>query len=413
MANFQYKALNALKMKESEGVIAAANETEARLKLRELDLITLNLAELDSNGKVKGKESAIDKIISKFTSKISRKDIIAFASNISIMIRGGIPLTEGLLYFQNFSRNAAFKELVKQLRKDIFEGRSFSDSLGNYPQYFDDIFINVTRAGEESGEMDVTMDRMVELYTRAEKIKGKIISAGIYPMIVLFLVGVVLLVCFIFVLPSFADIYKKMGVELPDITKFMMFCSDMFRNWWFITFPVLSAAGYYFFQFIKTPVGKRIVDNINIKLPVLKEVVVCSNISSFISTLGVCFGAGIPITIALNYAVASINNLNIKEAMEGVNMQVKTGRRLSHALAETGQIPDLVMLILATGDESGNLDESLKSAQEYLEKEVNTRIEILMSFMEPLLLLFLGVVVGFVALSIYMPMFSMYDNIGK
>lgn len=413
MGNYQYKALHAMKRTETTGVIAANNELEARGKLRELDLITLSLIEVDTSGKVKKAAGPMDKLATFFQGSVSRKDIIAFSQNLSIMVRGGIPLTEGLLYFQSFTKSVAFKSLVQQLRKDIFEGKSFSDSLAKHRKYFDDVYINVTRAGEESGEMDVTMDKMADLYERSEKIKGKIISAGIYPAIVLCLVGLVLVVCFVFVLPSFADIYKKMGVELPDITKFMMFCSDLCRNWWFITFPALGGAFFGIIHFIKTPLGKSIIDNNNIKIPVLKEVVRFANVSTFISTLSVCFGAGIPITTALNYAVSAINNVAIRESMESVKAQVQAGRRLSQALAESGQIPDLVMLMLATGDESGNLDESLQTAQEYLEKEVNGRIEILMSFMEPVLLLFLGVVVGVVAMSIYMPLFSMYDHIGK
>jgi type IV pilus assembly protein PilC len=347
-----------------------------------------------------------------FGDKISSKEVISFSRNLAIMVRGGIPITESLLYFESFSNKLSYKQMVQSVRKDILGGVPLSDALGKFPETFSEIFINITRAGEQSGELDTTMDRMADLMERTEKIKGKIISTAIYPAIVLCLVGVVLLVIFYFVLPSFKNIYEQMGVELPMITKFMIFCSDALRVGWFISFPAIFASIFGFIKFVQTDFGKKIIDKYNIKIPVLKQVVRFSNVSSFISTLAVCFGAGIPITEGLNYAVSTVNNRFIRDTLNSVNKQVQTGRRLGVALAETGVIPELVLLVLATGEESGNLDQSLITAQEYLEKEIDDRITILMSFMEPLLLLFLGVIVGFVALSIYMPLFSMYENIG-
>ena len=166
-------------------------------------------------------------------------------------------------------------------------------------------------------------------------------------------------------------------------------------------------------KLIKTPAGKEVFDRFCIRVPVLSQVIRFSNLSQFISTLGVCFNSGVPITEALDFAVNTVGNNELKKCMQSVNRQVQVGKRLGVALSETGIIPELVLLVIATGEESGNLEQSLNTATEYLEKEINSRIEVLMAFMEPALLLYLGVVVGFVALSIYMPLFSMYENMGK
>lgn len=411
MANYAYKAMNVKTRKKQEGIIPALNEMEARTKLREMQLTTLSLEEVssyqDGSGAIVKK-----KFLMGFPQKISSKEIQTFARNLAIMIRGGIPITESLLYFENFSQKVTYKKMVQSVRRDILGGLSFSEALGKFPHVFSEIFINITKAGESSGELDVTMERMADLMERTEKIKAKIISTAIYPAIVLGLVGMVLLVIFYFVLPSFEEIYKKMGVDLPLITKFMIFVSNALRSGWFITFPLIGGTVWGFLKFLNTNLGKGIIHKYNIRIPVLKEVIIFSNVSSFISTMAVCFGAGIPITEGLNYAVSTVNNTYIQTALMAVNKQVQTGRRLGVALAETGIIPELVLLVLATGEESGNLDQSLQTAQEYLEKEIDQRIGILMSFMEPLLLMFLGVIVGFVALSIYMPLFSMYENMG-
>jgi type II secretory pathway component PulF len=201
-----------------------------------------------------------------------------------------------------------------------------------------------------------------------------------------------------------------MGVDLPLITKIMIFVSNCLRSGWFITFPAVACVVWGFLKFISTNLGKRLIDKYVIHIPVLNQVIRFTNVSSFISTLSVCFGAGIPITEGLDYAVSTVGNATFRSTLMSVNKQVQTGRRLGIALAETGVIPELVLLIVATGEESGNLDQSLGTAQEYLEKEIDQRIGVLMAFMEPLLLMFLGVIVGIVALSIYMPLFSMYEN---
>jgi type II secretory pathway component PulF len=412
MPNFDYRALNITTRETTNGIIGATHEMEARQKLRELGLVPLALTAVkdyaDDNGSVMGIGSKLGSLFK----KVGSKDIIAFSRNLAIMVRGGIPLTEALLYFENFSESKQFKRILNSVRSDIMAGDALSDALGRFPDQFSSIYLNVTRAGENSGELDVTMERIADLMGRQEKIKAKVISTSIYPTIVLCICFIVLVVIFTFVLPAFAKIYKQMGLTLPAITQLMVFISDMFVHYWFIVFPLLGATGWFISYFVKTPMGKGALDKTTIRIPILKEVVRFSNVSQFISTLAVCFNSGIPITEALNYATATVGNLSLKSTLESVSQQVQTGRRMGVALAETGVVPELVLLVLVTGEESGNLEQSLNTAQEYLEKEINQLIDILMSFMEPLLLLFLGVVVGFLALAIYMPMFSMYEKMG-
>ncbi len=413
MGNYAYKALNLGNRKKQEGIIPASTEMEARAKLREMQLSTLSLEEVkgyhDGSGQIK-KKTILGSV---FKPKIATKDILAFSRNMAIMIRGGIPITEALLYFENFSDNITYKMMIQTLRKDLLGGLPFSEALAKFPEAFSDIFVNLVKAGENSGELDTTLERVSDLMERSEKLKSKIVSTAIYPLIILVLVFMVMLLMFYFVLPSFENIYKQLGIELPLLTKIMIFCSNALRGGWFISFPAMALSIWGALKFLSTPYAKQLIDKNNVKIPVLKEVVRFANVSSFVSTLGVCFTAGIPITEGIDFATSTVNNEVIRSALVEVNKQVQTGRKLGTALAETGVMPELVLLILATGEESGNLEQSLQTAQEYLEKEVDQRIGILMTFMEPLLLLFLGVVVGTIAMSIYMPLFGMYEHIGS
>ncbi len=414
MLNFDYKALDIKSKENRTGILMADSEMDARQKLRELGLVPLSLKLVSNQASGENVAGSINfsKLIQAFT-RIKNTDVIAFSRNLAIMVRGGIPLTEALLYFENFAENLKFKKMLNAIRADIIGGENLSDSLGKFPEVFSEIYINITKAGEVSGELDVTMDRMADLIGRQEKIKAKVISAAIYPSIVLCLVFIVLVVIFIWVLPAFTKIYKQMGVKLPDLTLFMVFISNCFINQWYIVFPLIFGGMFGFLKLIQTPAGKEVFDKFCIRVPVLSQVIRFSNLSQFISTLAVCFNSGVPITEALDFAVNAVSNNELKKSMQSVNRQVQVGRRLGVALSETGIIPELVLLVIATGEESGNLEQSLNTATEYLEKEINGRIEVLMAFMEPLLLLYLGVVVGFVALSIYMPLFSMYENMGK
>jgi type II secretory pathway component PulF len=202
-----------------------------------------------------------------------------------------------------------------------------------------------------------------------------------------------------------------MGVELPLITEIMVGISHFLTHWWFIAFPSIGGAGFGLYKWYHSDAGKAVMDVVNLKIPVLKELTLFMNASQFISSMAVGFSAGIPITEVLYLAANTVRNQYIRKAFMQMNVKVQSGQRLGPTLAETGYIPNWVLVMVSTGEESGDLERMLHNSVEYLEEEINHRIEILMSFMEPLLLLFLGVVVGFTALGIYLPLFGMYENL--
>jgi type II secretory pathway component PulF len=411
MASFQYEALKISDRSRINGVINAAGEKEAREMLREQNLIPTKIVVLSSGASARDKKKGGPAAFIQSVMGISAKDKIAFTRNIGMMIRAGIPVMETLLYYENYASNPKFRKIVSQIRQDILSGYSFSQALAKHNQVFDDVYVNVTKAGERAGELDQTMNRLTHMLTKAEQLKMKIVSASVYPIIVVVILSIVLLLMFLLVLPTFAEIYKQMNVKLPLITQIMMAISNGLRNYWFISFPILGFSLFGMTKFVKSPTGKSIVDEQVLKVPVLGDLIKHTQSSNFVSTLYVSFGAGLPITDALFLATETLTHTQIKASFRNVNVQIQGGQRLAIALAATGYVPDIVMLMISTGEESGDLEKMLEASYDYLEEEINHRVGILTSLMEPIMLMVIGTVVGFVALSIYLPLFSVYDHI--
>lgn len=412
MASFQYEAMKITDRTRASGVISAASEKEARELLREQNLIPTRIAII--SGESKGgahKKNPLAEFIQNVMG-VSSKDKIVFTRNMGMMVRAGIPVTEALMYYENFAANPKFRKIVGRVRQDILSGYTLSQALAKHKKVFDDVYVSVTKAGERSGELDQTMTRLTDMLTKAEQLKMKIISASIYPIIVVVILSLVLLVMFLLVLPTFADIYKQMNVPLPLITQFMMGISFALRSYWFVSFPLLGSVLFGFYKFLVSPVGKELTDRLCLKIPVLGDLIKHIQSSHFVSTLFISFGAGLPITDALALSTETLTHTQIKAAFKQVNFQIQSGQRLAVTLASTGYVPDIVMLMISTGEESGDLEKMLEASYDYLEEEVNHRVGILTTMMEPLMLLVIGAVVGFVALSIYLPLFSIYDNLG-
>jgi type IV pilus assembly protein PilC len=415
---FQYVAVKIGGQDKVQGTIQAANEREARELLREKNLQVLSMKSLDSSddsflnfAKKQAQSNQVLLWIGDKLSWIGLKEKILFTQNVGLMLRAGLPITEILLYMELYVKNPKFKLMLIETRQNIMVGMSMSAALARYPSVFDEVFVGIVRAGEASGELEVVLERLYHLLLTAQKLRKQVISALIYPAILVGLMVIVLCVMFLFVIPTFTNIYKQMGIELPFITQVMMGISDFMVNYWLLLLGVVGGGSYGLWRFIQTPVGKEKFDAVLIQIPVVRALVQYVSISNFIATLQVSFASGLPITDCMHLACRTVTHTQIRSAMESVGYQIQTGQRFAPAMAQTGLMPDMVMIMLSTGEESGELDKMLCQALEFLEEEVSKRVEILMSLMEPLLLLVMGGVVLVLALSIYMPLFSMYEHI--
>jgi type II secretory pathway component PulF len=412
MATFQYEALRLQDRSRTTGVISADNERHARELLREQELITTRIKAVGGAHAMGTKKRGFNPLaLVQGFQGLNDTDRISFARNLAMMIKAGIPLTDGLLFFENYAHKPVLGRLVNQLRQDILNGVSLSAAMAKKRGHFDEVFINMIKAGETSGDLDKVLFQLTDYMTQSQKLKSKVISASIYPAVVLAIAGLVLIIIFLVVFPTFEEIFKKLNVELPLITQVMMFISKLFKSYWFVTFPAIFMASYGIFNYLKSSGGKLFLDHLLIKVPVLGELLCFVNSSFFITTLKVTFAAGVPVTEALRLATQTILNIPIRSAMNQACLDIESGQRLAAALGKSGYIPELVLLMISTGEESGNLDEMLESAHEFLDRETHTRVDVLTTLIEPLLLVVLGGIVAVVALSIYLPMFSIYENL--
>ncbi len=412
MPSFHYEALKISDRSKVSGVINAGDEKEARELLRDQELLPTKLKVVNNDmATAKGKRlNPIQEILQQFMG-VGSKEKLTFTRNIGMMIRAGIPLTEALMYFENYVTNRKFRKVVQQIRADILSGYSLSQALAKHKKIFNDVYVTVTQAGERSGELDQTMSRLTDLMVKSEKVKMKVISASIYPLIVLLIVCLVLIVMFVLVIPTFVDIYDQMGVALPAITQFMFMLSEMLRNHWYIAFPMMGFSIFGLIKYFTTAGGKSLWDRMVLMIPVFGDLVTHIQNSHFISTFFVAFSSGLPITEAIYLSAQTVQHTHIRAAFQQVNIQIQTGQRLAVALSSTGYVPDIVLLMISSGEESGDLERMLENSFDYLEDEISHRIDILTSMMEPAMLVVVGVVVGFVAMSIYLPLFSIYEFI--
>jgi len=411
MPAYQYDALKINSKTRQNGIINAPNEREAREMLRDQNLIPTQITPVSTGGGERaGKKIGFFAALIQSIMGVGTKDLITFTRNVGIMIRAGIPVTEALLYFENYCTNPKFKKTIASVRQDIMTGYAFNQALAKHKDIFGDVYVNVTKAGERSGELDQTMGRLTELLTRSERLKMKVLSASMYPIIVVCILALVLIIMFVLVLPTFAKLYKDMNIKLPVITQIMLGISHVFRDYWFIAFPLMAVSIVMGIKFFKGD-GKPLLDNALMKVPVLNDLIQHTQSSHFVSTLFVAFGAGLPITDALYLASETVTHTQMRAAFKQVNVQIQTGQRLATALSKVGYVPDIVMLMVSTGEESGDLEKMLETAYDYLEEEINHRVEVLTSMLEPVMLVVIGAVVGAVALSIYLPLFSIYEHL--
>lgn len=414
---FQYTAVRPGAKDKIQGTIKASSEREAREFLREKELTPLTIKAIQNA------DSAVAKIFAKkapnkaqlwLAEKLSTfglKEKLSFTQNMALMLRAGIPITEVLMYMERYAENPKFRYMLIELRQNIMSGSSLSGSLARFGNSFDEVYIGIIRAGESSGELETVLDRLHTLLITAQKLRKQIISAMMYPAILIVIMTLALLAMFLFIIPTFTGIYKQMGVQLPWITQMMISISNFLQNFWMLVILGVAGGGYGFSKYANTAQGRQRIDAFLMQIPVVKGLIQYISLSNYLATLHVSFSSGLPITDCMYLASKTVTHTQIREVLEDVNYQIQTGQRLGPALYQTGLMPDMVMIMLSSGEESGELEKMLEQSLEFLEAEVTARVEVLMSLMEPIMLVSLGGIVLLLALSVYLPLFSMYEHI--
>jgi len=339
---------------------------------------------------------------------IKQKDIAIFTRQLSTMMRAGVPLLQSFDIVARGSTNPKLTKLLTDIREDVETGTSLSSAFRKHPMYFDALYCNLVEAGEAGGILEALLDRLATYQEKTMAIKNKIKSALMYPVAVLVVAFIVLTVIMIFVIPAFEDVFKSFGADLPAPTLLVIAMSKFFVSYWWAIFGFLFGGGYFFMQSWKrSEKMQKIMDRLMLRIPVFGDLVNKSSVARWTRTLSTMFAAGVPLVEALDSVGGASGNAVFQEATEQIQRDVTTGSGLSTSMQATGVFPTMVLQMCAIGEESGALDQMLGKAAEFYEDEVDEAVKGLSSLMEPFIIVILGVLIGGIVVSMYLPIFKL------
>jgi type IV pilus assembly protein PilC len=340
-------------------------------------------------------------------------DIAIFSRQIATMMKSGVPIVGALEIIANGNKNQRMANLVNTIRVDIQGGMSFSEALAKHPVQFDELYQNLVRAGETAGVLETVLDTVATYKENLEALKGKIKKAMFYPTMVIAVALVVSAVLLVFVVPQFEDVFKGFGAELPAFTQMVVNLSRFMVAWWWLILLFVVAAILGFIAAKKRSLAfQHFLDRVVLKVPVIGQIMHNSSIARFSRTLGVTFRAGVPLVEALEIVAGATGNVVYEDAVKRIRDDVAVGYPVNVAMKQVNLFPHMVIQMTSIGEEAGALDAMLFKVAEFYEQEVNNAVDALSSLLEPMIMVFLGVVVGGMVVAMYLPIFKLASVVG-
>ncbi len=360
------------------------------------------------------KRSGIDlKAMLENSAKIKTRDKSVFTRQFATMINAGLAVLRALYILEEQTENPRLKKVLAMVRQDVEAGMPLSDAMERYPIAFDRLYVSMVRAGEASGSLDATLDRLAEQLEKDDNIKRTIKSAMAYPLILLIFALGVAAGMLMFIIPIFAGMYADLGGELPSLTRMMMTLSGLLKGYWFIIFPGIILAVWGVKKLKKTEQGTRSWDRVKLKLPMkLGPVIQKLAVARFTRTLATLVGSGVPILQAIEITGKTSGNTVIEDCMLEVKESVRTGESIAKPLSRMPVFPAMVTHMISIGEETGALDTMLNKVADFYESEVDAAVKGLTSIIEPIMMLFIGGIVGVIVISMYLPLFNMMNLVG-
>jgi len=401
MATFVYDAIDPVG-RSVKGRIDAESESLVLSKLHDQNFHVLGVREQkDALGLLSNRPIGPPKL----------QSLVVFSRQFATMIDAGIPVLKCLDILESQTKDAPLKVAINAIRKDVKGGSSLAEAIAKHPNCFSKLYLNMIKAAELGGILDSILDRLAGFLEKEMEIKQKIKSAMMYPIIVLVFAVVIILALFFFVLPKFKEIFASMNVEMPAMTQALFSMSDfMVKNWW-VALVVIVGVIIGINRYGKTAKGRMQIDTIKLRFPIVGELVLKMAVSRFSRTFGVLISSGVPMMRAMEIIGEASGNAVITKAVADTRSAIRDGSRLSTPLAGSGLFPPMVIHMIDIGEETGRLSEMLLKVSDFYDAEVDASVKGLTSMIEPLLIVFMGVIVGFVAISIMAPMFKLVSSI--
>jgi type IV pilus assembly protein PilC len=386
-------------------------ETKIGNKTAEIEAETIEAAKtILARQKIKLKSiRAKGKDITLFESGPSGKDVVIFVRQFATMISAGLPLVQCLSILGTSVENKSFAKILLDIKAKVETGETFADALRKHPKVFDELFTNMIEAGEVGGILDKILERLADYMEKAMALKGKIKAAMVYPAAIMTVAVAVVTFLLVFVIPMFGAMFGASGQKLPMPTQVVMTASDLVIGYWYIVFslPILLIGSFIYIR--KTNKGLEVTDRIFIKVPVLGQLIQKVAVAKFTRTMGTLIASGVPIIEGLNITAKTAGQKVIELAVLGIIDDIKQGKGLAEPLKEQGVFPSMVVQMIEVGEQTGALDAMMNKIADFYDQEVDTAVDGLTALLEPMLMVFLGVVVGFVVIAMYMPIFKMGD----
>lgn len=388
--------------RKTKGEITSTNANVAKAELRKQGI---------NATKVSKKSAGFS--LGSMNQKITPGDIALFTRQLATMMKAGVPLVQSFEIVADGMDNPAMREMIIKIRDEVSAGNSFASAIKTQPDYFDDLFCNLVDAGEQSGALETMLDRLATYKEKTEALKAKIKSAMNYPIAVLVVAGVVSGILLVKVVPQFEEIFAGFGAELPEFTQMVINMSEWMQAWWF---AIIAGIAVVFFSYKEIHKRSQAVrdgqERLMLKLPIIGDILDKSCVARFARTLSTTFAAGVPLVDALESVAGAAGNVVYYDAITKIKDDVSSGIQLNTSMKQADVFPNMVIQMVAIGEESGALDGMLDKAATYYEEMVDNAVEGLTSLMEPLIMSFLGVVIGGLIIAMYLPIFGMGDAMG-
>ena len=378
-----------------KGKSMAGDEAQVRAELRRQGVVPSRIRK-QSPGLFKG------------GAKITSGDISIFSRQLATMLAAGIPLVQAFEIVGKGHENAAMQKLILSIKADVEGGSALAEALAKQPLYFDDLFVNLVEAGEQAGALETLLDKIATYKEKTEAIKKKIKKALTYPAAVLVVAFVVTVILLIFVIPAFEDLFQGFGADLPAFTRVVIDLSQFVRDKGWYLAMMAGGAVYTFLYFKKRSRQMRhFLDRTALKTPIIGPILQKASIARYARTLSTMFAAGVPLVEALESVAGATGNIVYEEAVMRMKDEVATGQRLQQAMENTDLFPNMVIQMIAVGEESGSLDEMSAKVADFYEEDVDNAVDNLSSLLEPMIMAILGVLVGGLVVAMYLPIFKM------
>lgn len=400
------RAINPLELYVWEGVDKRGVKMKGEQQAKNPNLLRAELRRQGINpGTIKPKPKPL---LGGFGSAIKAKDIAFFSRQMATMMKSGVPIVTALEIIGGGQKNEKMKKMIGEIRADIEGGSSLYESISKHPVQFDELYRNLVRAGESSGVLETVLDTIATYKENTEALKGKIKKALFYPAMVMVVAILVSAILLIFVVPQFEQVFKSFGADLPAFTRMIVAASRFMVSWWWLA-ALVSIGGIFAFIFFKkrSPRFQHFLDRMILKVPIIGEVMHNAAIARFSRTLATTFRSGVPLVESLETVAGATGNTVYEKAVHRIRDDVSVGYPLNMAMKQVNLFPHMVVQMTAIGEEAGALDTMLFKVADYYEQEVNNAVDALASLIEPMIMVFLGIVVGGMVIGMYLPIFKL------